>query len=120
MCAPSSSPEMTRSSSTFQLACASTWTNRPSSSKKPLSWATSTGAQSVSLMKPNLSWSFSSFDCAKAPDGKAAFTADMTAAVAAVADADLSWGRRRTLRARCAGQNKNAASPRPRVWRSLG
>ena len=45
MCAPSSSPSITRSSSTFQLACASTVTNRPSSSKKPFSWAMSDAAR---------------------------------------------------------------------------
>ncbi len=33
MCAPSSSPVITRSSSTFQLACASSVTKSPSSSK---------------------------------------------------------------------------------------
>ena len=33
MCAPSSSPVITRSSSTFQLACGSSVTIRPSSSK---------------------------------------------------------------------------------------
>jgi len=52
------------------------------------------GAMSVSLMKPNLSWSFSSLAWAKAPDGKAALTADRRAAVAAVADADLMTSRR--------------------------
>ncbi|MNW05576.1 hypothetical protein D3C71_2018400 [compost metagenome] len=37
MCAPSSSPVITRSSSTFQLAWASRLTYSPSSSKKPFS-----------------------------------------------------------------------------------
>ena len=40
---------------TFQLACASISTIKPSSSKKPFSFAITSGAQSVSLMKPNLS-----------------------------------------------------------------
>ena len=37
MCAPSSSPVITRSRMTFQLACGSSVTYRPSSSKKPFS-----------------------------------------------------------------------------------
>ena len=51
--------EITRSSRIFQFACASSVTKRPSSSKKPSSCAITSGAQSVSLMKPSFSSSFS-------------------------------------------------------------
>ena len=45
--------------SCFQFGWAITSTWRPSSSKKPFSLAITIGAQSVSLMKPNFSSSFS-------------------------------------------------------------
>src|SRR5512138_2137143 len=60
MCAPSNSPVMTRSRTTFQFACGSSVTYSPSSSKKPFSYAIASGAMSVSLMNPSLSSSFSS------------------------------------------------------------
>jgi hypothetical protein len=50
---------MTPSSSTFQFACGSSVTFRPSSAKKPFSLATASGAMSVSLMKPSFSAGFS-------------------------------------------------------------
>ena len=57
--APSSSPDITLSNKIFQFACASSLTSSPSSSKNSFSFAITKGAQSVSLMKPNISSSFS-------------------------------------------------------------
>jgi hypothetical protein len=86
MCASSSSPAMTRSSSIFQLACASRVTNKPSSSKKPCSLAITSGAQSVSLMKPS---SRSSFSGVSASGAAAAGVAASAAASSATAELHL-------------------------------
>src|SRR5690242_4081075 len=75
MWAPSSSPEITRSSRIFQFACASSVTSSPSSSKKPFSLAMTRGAQSVSLMKPNFSSVFSGLSAAAVRDGSASVAA---------------------------------------------
>ena len=62
ICAPSNSPFCTRVYNSFQLGCTSSWTNNPSSLKKPFSTATAKGAISVSLTKPIFSVVFSVVD----------------------------------------------------------